>query len=751
MLTPSSTKSSMGLSSTGEEENEFERSWLQCEDILERLEAQRRDLQRQLGDWCEHLKKAEFEQMSAQRRLLETRNGLPVPPAAHHRPSTPSVMPCRMPQSGPSSTLQDAAVPPPFAHPLAVPPPEVEPEKLHTIPASMADDVLCTEASIQKLPSISSVESCGKPSSRRSSIAEVFGYRGVTGNVQRGLRSSVKARINAEDPKASGCDGDVSPQMARTRTGPRTSRRHSTKLLGGREEIAPVKSLVDVATCNEDGNYWFVDVARRFFALLGAEGVSPELSEKIRSTVLWKRVHGMRFQVVCSVVILMNAIFIGTTTQLWLDNVEDSVKDGMTAVEVVFCMWFAFELVLRFIAERVLFFVGGDWRWNLLDTSLVFVSIIDLVAHGAGSATNVTTARILRLTRFLKLIRILRAARAFHSFRILVLSIVASWTSLLWCFLVVVFIIYMFAIFFLQGVAEHLQDSDPTSGGPVGDDDSAAVLREYYGTVFRAMVTLFKTISGGVDWGDAVKPLTDVSWLYEPIFLLYLFFMYFGVLNVMIGAIVANTAEISTKDRQAVIKQEISRLTEYARKVRTFFSEADTDQSGLLSWEEFELYLADPHVKAYFQALELDVSQAHVLFKLLDVDESNQVGLEEFFDGCMKLKGGARSIDVNMLLYESGKVSNRLFEFIDFVEERLGKPKEHQGSCIDPKKKTSTSEDLLLPRRRKTVVPTGIGSTPISASLGVPRASSRLSGAAASRKKSRPALGLPPPELLDFP
>eukprot|EP00927_Polykrikos_kofoidii_P001271 TRINITY_DN10459_c0_g1_i7.p1 TRINITY_DN10459_c0_g1~~TRINITY_DN10459_c0_g1_i7.p1 ORF type:complete len:495 (+),score=62.49 TRINITY_DN10459_c0_g1_i7:970-2454(+) len=295
-----------------------------------------------------------------------------------------------------------------------------------------------------------------------------------------------------------------------------------------------------------------------------------------------------------------------------------------------------------------------------------FFSFIDLFDVGEGTP-NVTFARILRLTRFMRLFRLVRAVRSFHSFRILVLSIVSSCNSLAWCLCVVVFIIYMFAIFFLQGVSEHFQGPNTDESG-----ERDANLRKFYGTVPQAMVTLFMTISGGIDWGDALDPLLHLYWFYQPVFLLYLFFMYFCVLNVMVGAIVANTAEISSRDRQTCVKHELARITEYARKVRTFFSEADTDSSGLLSWEEFEKYLSDPNVKAYFQALELDVSQAHVLFKLLDTDNSNQVGLEEFFDGCLRLKGQARSIDVNMLMYECDKVFNRLLVFCDTFEEKVG-------------------------------------------------------------------------------
>jgi len=84
-----------------------------------------------------------------------------------------------------------------------------------------------------------------------------------------------------------------------------------------------------------------------------------------------------------------------------------------------------------------------------------------------------------------------------------------------------------------------------------------------------------------------------------------------------------------------------------------------------LSWDEFEEHLQNPQVSAYFASLELDVSHAHRLFQLLDTDGSNKVGLDEFLDGCLRLKGDAKSLDVNMLLFEMEKLSKQVSRFLE--------------------------------------------------------------------------------------
>merc|ERR1711972_77013 len=124
-------------------------------------------------------------------------------------------------------------------------------------------------------------------------------------------------------------------------------------------------------------------------------------------------------------------------------------------------------------------------------------------------------------------------------------------------------------------------------------------------------------------------------------------------------------------DREALVKYELRQWQVYTERIKTFFQEADLDKSGTLSWEEFRAHLENQKVRAYFQTLDLDVSQAHVLFELLDADGSNSVTIDEFLDGCMRLKGQAKSIDLNMLLYMNKKVFDQLSIFMRCYEQQL--------------------------------------------------------------------------------
>jgi len=230
--------------------------------------------------------------------------------------------------------------------------------------------------------------------------------------------------------------------------------------------------------------------------------------------------------------------------------------------------------------------------------------------------------------------------------------------SLAWCFVFILFTMYVFAVLVVYGVAEYFRE------GMLGPNDveTSNEMKEWFGGIYPAMVTFYMAITGGADWSDPVRVLKKIHPLYEPLFIFYIFFMCFGVLNVVVGAFVATSNQIAADDREAMIKYETERLGRYTERIKGFFKDADVDKSGTLSWEEFRAHLHDPKVKAYFQSLELDVSQAHVLFELLDADGSNQVTVDEFLDGCLRLKGQARSIDLNMLLFMCRKVFASILE-----------------------------------------------------------------------------------------
>merc|ERR1712045_745486 len=76
-------------------------------------------------------------------------------------------------------------------------------------------------------------------------------------------------------------------------------------------------------------------------------------------------------------------------------------------------------------------------------------------------------------------------------------------------------------------------------------------------------------------------------------------------------------------------------------------------------------------MQAYLSSLGIEAVDAWTLLKLLDVNESGTVELEEFILGCMQLRGGAKAVHVARLAYDQRQMNTVLEEFIAHVNVQL--------------------------------------------------------------------------------
>merc|ERR1712050_355960 len=98
------------------------------------------------------------------------------------------------------------------------------------------------------------------------------------------------------------------------------------------------------------------------------------------------------------------------------------------------------------------------------------------------------------------------------------------------------------------------------------------------------------SICGGRDWHELHQQLdlpgsSIESSVCRWVFLFYIFFVVFGVLNVVTGAFVDSMRLVSEKDRDTVVDAEMKKVEDFTKDVTKMFLDADADESGTLSWE----------------------------------------------------------------------------------------------------------------------------------------------------------------------
>merc|ERR1712232_1527438 len=112
-----------------------------------------------------------------------------------------------------------------------------------------------------------------------------------------------------------------------------------------------------------------------------------------------------------------------------------------------------------------------------------------------------------------------------------------------------------------------------------------------------------------------------------------------------------------------------------------FLNEADKDGGGdgQISKDEFVSLVEDASVKMWLSSMDLDAGDGAKLFDLLDESNDGQLSYDELVKGVSKLKGVARSIDLNTLMCDQRVL-------LDYAAQILAKLNERQPIQVNVRK-----------------------------------------------------------------
>jgi len=389
-----------------------------------------------------------------------------------------------------------------------------------------------------------------------------------------------------------------------------------------------------------------------------------------RGPLIERVVHSLHFKVACIVVIVANTLHVGLAAD---HRVKNSFRriEGLPPepesqiVDILFTAWFAVELLLRIAADGWAFFRGEEGKWNCLDVFLVLNSVVDVVFP---LVANLSFLRILRAFRVIHVVRVVRTVKALKSLRTMIFALLKSFMCLMWAFVMILLIVFVFSIVFNSAIAGYFDYLDVANESEVAD---ALRVHASFGSLYETMVSLLCAITGGYDWMNYGKllRLLEHGELYFVVFCFYVVFCLIGVLNVVTGIFVDSA--VSTRTEDEIVECFTDDQRRISREVRRIFKEADVDNSNTLCFAELVKHLGNPWVKAYFSGLNIDPSEAGIIFTLFDKDGSDSVSIDEFVDGTMKLQGHAKSIDVLALMFDQVRFLTRFTSLCGFIEEHV--------------------------------------------------------------------------------
>jgi len=275
--------------------------------------------------------------------------------------------------------------------------------------------------------------------------------------------------------------------------------------------------------------------------------------------------------------------------------------------------------------------------------------------------------RLLRLMKMMKLMRVVRVMRFFRDLRLMMSLIGQSLRSLLWALLMLFLIMYLFGLCFLQGVTGYLEESKSV------DPKVKLAIEKYWDSVYDAVCTLLMSITRGIDWRLASEPLEEVGQIYHVLFLLYISFTMFAVLNIITGIFVEASFNTVAGDRANVASEAMKLAAAAGNKLHHLLAQWST-ASDLLSEEDFLKACAeDDRLQQTIAEMEITTEELDEMFK--DLASRNNihgmVKVKDLSTALMMLKGPAQAMDIVQLNFGCSKYEESIENFMHFVEEQF--------------------------------------------------------------------------------
>mmetsp|Transcript_56596 Transcript_56596/g.150921 ORF Transcript_56596/g.150921 Transcript_56596/m.150921 type:complete len:657 (-) Transcript_56596:391-2361(-) len=334
----------------------------------------------------------------------------------------------------------------------------------------------------------------------------------------------------------------------------------------------------------------------------------------------------------------------------------DDWENVFNVIGQCFGVAFLIELAGRVYVDRHQFFMVP---LNWLDFLLVGISIADFFGGPDTNVPNVAPARILRLVKLIKVLRVVRVAKAFHHLRVLVNTVLISFGSLFWSMVLLFTTMTVFGILMPQLLEGFIED-------PTNDIDVRMEVWDNFGTFAKAFMTMFEITMSPGGWNRTGRILIrTVSGSYAIFFVAYNFIVSFAMIRIITAVFLKDTLNVAASDQEAVMREQMKQNEKLVARCKDAFMRADTDGTGELSLEELQTVSETQEFQAWMRANELESHEISGIFHLLDDGNDGVLTFDEFFQGVMRLRGGARQVDMISLMSETKRVMDSMQELRD--------------------------------------------------------------------------------------
>lgn len=321
--------------------------------------------------------------------------------------------------------------------------------------------------------------------------------------------------------------------------------------------------------------------------------------------------------------IVLNTVWIAVDTDCNKADILSKAPPLFQVVDNLFCFFFFFEIVTRFMALRNKCVVFRD-TWFLFDSFLValmvwetwiLVFLVAVLGLDMDSA-NGRAASVLRIFRIFRLTRVARTARLLNSIPellILAKGIAVSMRSVFIILCLLLLVVYIFAIIF----TEILEESP---------------LKEAkFDTVPDSMNFLLVQVLCGFD-PDFLTSMRQNHIIGYALMLMYLLLSQLTILNMLIGILCDVVATVADVEKEEAFVRDME------AKVEALAQSLDTEQTGCVTKDEFDQVIHRQDVLQNLSDMGVDVVGL-VDFASFVFHECEELSYNNFLHMVLKFRG----------------------------------------------------------------------------------------------------------------
>merc|ERR1719359_510478 len=171
-------------------------------------------------------------------------------------------------------------------------------------------------------------------------------------------------------------------------------------------------------------------------------------------------------------------------------------------------------------------------------------------------------------------------------------ALVGCLSIFVFCACLMIIFLSVFAIFFVQGVAELLEDPASLDAGLV------AALRENWCSVSDAMLQLFMVIAGGCDWGNTYEVVSKLGSMHSFLFLFFVAFYYIAFFNVITSVFCEKAMSLATPTTSELVAKRIEKEHHDALELMSLLRNSlNDDGSNTLNAQQVAKFVNHPEVE----------------------------------------------------------------------------------------------------------------------------------------------------------